>query len=139
LVTFGDASNYITEMLTFEVFDFSIPYHVILGRLCYVKFMVIPNYAYLKLKILGSAGVITVEARARQVLDCEQSSIELAAATVVVAELRELSLQLPTTPLNPVMPATSRVFKVDEDAKAVPINAENPTKTMQIGASLDPK
>jgi hypothetical protein len=101
--------------------------------------MAISNYAYLKLKIPRSVGVITVEARARQVLDCEQSSIELAAAIVVVAELRELSLQLPMTPLNPVMPPTSRVFKVDEDAKAVPINPENPTKTVQIVASLDPK
>jgi hypothetical protein len=34
---------------------------------------------------------------------------------------------------------TSSIFKVDEDATAVPINTENPTKTLQIGASLDPK
>jgi hypothetical protein len=31
LVTFEDASNYRTEMLTFEVVNFSGPYHVILG------------------------------------------------------------------------------------------------------------
>jgi hypothetical protein len=31
LVTFGDVRNYHTEMLTFEVVDFSRPYHVILG------------------------------------------------------------------------------------------------------------
>jgi hypothetical protein len=30
-VSFGDASNYRTEMLVFEVVDFSRPYHVILG------------------------------------------------------------------------------------------------------------
>jgi hypothetical protein len=30
-VTFGDASNYRTEMLAFEVVDFSGPYHIILG------------------------------------------------------------------------------------------------------------
>jgi hypothetical protein len=35
-VTFGDASTYHTETLTFEVVDFSGPYHVILGRSCYV-------------------------------------------------------------------------------------------------------
>jgi hypothetical protein len=49
-VTFEDASNYHTEMLTFEVVDFSEPYHVILRRPYYVKFMVIPSYTYLKLK-----------------------------------------------------------------------------------------
>jgi hypothetical protein len=51
-ITFGDASNYCTEMLTFEVADFSRPYHVILRRSCYIKFMAIPWYAYLKLKMI---------------------------------------------------------------------------------------
>jgi hypothetical protein len=74
-------------MLAFEVVDFSDPYHVILGRPCYVKFKAIPSYAYLKLKILGPTRVITVEARAQQALDCEQSSIELAAAMVATVEL----------------------------------------------------
>jgi hypothetical protein len=62
-VTFGDASNYHIEMLMFEVIDVSGPYHVILGRSCYVMFMAIPNYAYLKLMILGPTGIIIVEAK----------------------------------------------------------------------------
>jgi hypothetical protein len=61
--TFKDASNYRTETLAFEVVIFSGPYHVILGWLCFVKFMAIPSNAYLKLKIPGPAGVITVEAK----------------------------------------------------------------------------
>ena len=36
-------------------------YHAILGRSCYMKFMAIPNYTYLKLKMLGPHGVITIE------------------------------------------------------------------------------
>jgi hypothetical protein len=59
-VTFRDTSNYRTEMLTFDVVDFSRPYHAILGRPCYVKFMAIPSYAYPKLKIPGPTGIITV-------------------------------------------------------------------------------
>jgi hypothetical protein len=51
-------------MLTFKVVNFSLPYHVILGWPCYVMFMAIPSYAYLKLKILGPTGIITVEAKA---------------------------------------------------------------------------
>jgi hypothetical protein len=70
-VTFHDASNYRTETLAFEVVDFSEPYHVILGQPCYIKFMAIPNYAYLKLKISGLAGVITVEAKTQRALDYE--------------------------------------------------------------------
>jgi hypothetical protein len=91
-VTFGDMRNYHTEMLTFEVVDFSGPYHVILGQPCYIKFMAVPSYVYLKLKILGPIGVITVEAKAHQLLDCEQSNIELAATAVTTAELNELCL-----------------------------------------------
>jgi hypothetical protein len=63
-ITFGDASNYRIETLTFEVADFSGPYHVILGWPCYVKFMFILKYAYLKLKIQGPIDIITVEAKA---------------------------------------------------------------------------
>jgi hypothetical protein len=56
-------SNYRTEALAFDVVDFSRPYHVILGWPCYVKFMAIPSYTYLKLKIPRPIGVITMEAR----------------------------------------------------------------------------
>ena len=35
-------------------------FHAILGHPCYVKFMAIPNYTYLKLKMSGPHGVITV-------------------------------------------------------------------------------
>jgi hypothetical protein len=52
-VTFGDVRNFRTETLTFEVVGFSRTYHTILGRLAYAKFMAVPNYTYLKLKIPG--------------------------------------------------------------------------------------
>ena len=48
------------EVLTFEVVDFLGTYHAILGQPCYAKFMVIPNYTYLKLKMPRSNGVITM-------------------------------------------------------------------------------
>jgi hypothetical protein len=62
--TFGDASHYRTEMLAFEVVDLFRPYHVILVRPCYVMFMAIPSYAYLKLKTPGPDGIVIKEARA---------------------------------------------------------------------------
>ena len=60
-VTFRDPSNYRMETLTFEVVGFPRTFHSILGRPCYAKFMVIPNYTYLKLKILGPGEVITID------------------------------------------------------------------------------
>jgi hypothetical protein len=59
-VTFGDRSNFLTETLIFEVLDFKGLYHTILGRPCYTKFMVVPNYTNLKLKMPGPNDVITV-------------------------------------------------------------------------------
>jgi hypothetical protein len=59
-LTFGDKSNFRTETLTFEVVSFYGTYHAILRRPCYVKFMAVPNYTYLKLKMPGPHGVITV-------------------------------------------------------------------------------
>jgi hypothetical protein len=64
-VPFRDASNYRTETLTFKVVNFSGPYHVIMGRPCYVKFMAIPSSSYLKLKIHGPDRIINVEAKAQ--------------------------------------------------------------------------
>jgi hypothetical protein len=52
-VCFETPSNFRKETLTFEVVGFRGTYHVVLGRPCYAKFMSIPNYTYLKLKMPG--------------------------------------------------------------------------------------
>jgi hypothetical protein len=59
-VCFRTPSNFRKETLTFEVVGFRGTYHIVLGRPCYAKFMVVPNYTYLKLKMSGPNGVITV-------------------------------------------------------------------------------
>jgi hypothetical protein len=59
-VCFRTPSNFRTETLTFEVVGFRGTYHAVLGRPCYAKFMAVPNYTYLKLKMPGPNGVITV-------------------------------------------------------------------------------
>jgi hypothetical protein len=59
-ITFGTPSNYRRETLTFEVVGFHGTYHAILGCPCYAKFMAVPNYTYVKLKIPGPKGVITI-------------------------------------------------------------------------------
>jgi hypothetical protein len=138
-VTFRGARNYRTEMLTFEVVNLLGPYHVILGQPCYVKFMAIHSYAYLKLKIPGPTGIITVEAKAHRALDCEQASIELATAVVTAIKLMELCLNPQCSSVDPSMPSTSGTFKATEDAKAIQIDAEHPVKTVQIRTGLIPK
>jgi hypothetical protein len=55
-VCFRTPSNFRKETLTFEVVEFRGTYHAVLGRPCYAKFMVVPNYTYLKLKMLAPTG-----------------------------------------------------------------------------------
>jgi hypothetical protein len=64
-VWFGTPHNFRKETLTFEVVGFRGAYHAILRRPCYAKFMAVPNYTYLKMKMPGPKGVITVRARVR--------------------------------------------------------------------------
>jgi hypothetical protein len=106
-----------------EVVDLFGPHLIVLGWLCYARFMAIPSYAYHELKIPGPTGIITLEAKMQQALDCEQDSNVPAATAVTVAELMELSLRLPTTPLSPVMPPTFGISKMDGNAKAMQIDA----------------
>jgi hypothetical protein len=70
-VCFGTPSNFRRETLTFEVVGIQGTYHAVLGRPCYAKFMAVPNYTYLKLKMPGPNGVITVGPTYRHAYECD--------------------------------------------------------------------
>ena len=59
-VQFVTASNYRVEHINFYVADFNAAYHAILGRLALAKFMAVPHYAYLVLKMPSPAGVLAL-------------------------------------------------------------------------------
>jgi hypothetical protein len=80
LVWFGTPDNFRKETLTFEVVGFGGAYHAILGRSCYAKFMVVPNYTYLKTKMSGPKGVITVGSSIKHAFDCNVECVEHAEA-----------------------------------------------------------
>ena len=75
-IYFGTPSNNRKEVLTFEVVGFKGTYHAILGRSCYAKFMAVPNYTYLKLKMPGPNGVITIESTYEHAYDYDVECIE---------------------------------------------------------------
>jgi hypothetical protein len=94
-VCFGTTSNFRRETLTFEVVGFRGTYHVVLGRPCYAKFMAIPNYTYLKLKMIGPNGVITVGSTYQHAYKCDVECMEyaeaLAESEAIIADLECLS------------------------------------------------
>jgi hypothetical protein len=59
-VTFGTRENYRTEFIKFEVANFKSSYHAILGYPALAKFMAVPHYVYLLLKMPGLSGVLTL-------------------------------------------------------------------------------
>ena len=59
-MTFGDHGNFRKEKLDFEVVDWPSQYNAILGRTAFARFMAVPHYAYLVLKMPGTKGIITV-------------------------------------------------------------------------------
>ena len=63
-------------MLSFEVVDFKDTYHVILGISCFVKFMVVPHYAYLKMKMSGPKGIITISRDPQNAYQCDLLAIK---------------------------------------------------------------
>ena len=79
---FGDQANFRSKALTFEVVDFPGSYHTILGRPCYAKFMAVPNYTYLKLKMLGPNDVITVGSTFSHAFMSDRKHYELATTIV---------------------------------------------------------
>jgi hypothetical protein len=80
--TFGQLDNFQNEPLTFEVVDFPDVNHALLGRLCFAKFMVVPNYTYLKLKMPGPNGVITIEGGLEKAYYGKQDSVPPALASM---------------------------------------------------------
>jgi hypothetical protein len=60
-VCFRNRQNYRREKLDFEVMDWPSQYHAILGRPVFSRFMAVPHYTYLVLKMPGPNGIITVK------------------------------------------------------------------------------
>jgi hypothetical protein len=60
-VTFGETrENYHSEYIKFEVVDFETSYPSILSRPAIAKFMAVPHYTYLVLKMPSHAGVLSL-------------------------------------------------------------------------------
>jgi hypothetical protein len=131
-VCFGTPSNFRKETLTFEVVGFRGTYHAVLGRPCDTKFMVVPNYTYLKLKMSGPNGVITVGSTYRHTYECDVECVEYIEA--LIADLEFLSKEVPDAKRH------TDNFEPAEAVKSVPLDPSNDAcKQVRIGSELDPK
>jgi hypothetical protein len=130
--------NFRKETLTFEVVGFYRTYHAILWRSCYTKFMAVPNYTYLNLKMLGPKGVITVGPSYERSYECDIECVEhreaIAETTTLAANLDGLAKEIP----NPKRHADN--FEPTEDVKLMPLDpTSSDGKALKVSATLDPK
>jgi hypothetical protein len=72
------------------VVDLNSPYHAVLGRPALAKFMAVLHYAYLKMKLPGPRGVITVTRCYKKSIEYARANSKLAEALVIAKEKRQL-------------------------------------------------
>jgi hypothetical protein len=145
-VTFGESrDNYRTEYIKFEVADFEMSYHAILSRPAIAKFMVVPHYTYLVLKMPSPAGVVSLQGDLRILPDYDTEAVEIASMNQVPNAMMEIyaaSKKLVPSELN--IPEKSDKANKPQPAeevlvKTIDLETGDISKTTTIGAALDPK
>jgi hypothetical protein len=143
LVTFGTPSNYCTEFIKFEITDFEYSYHATLRRPALAKFMAIPHYPYLLLKMPGPNGVLSLRGDLKRAFDCDVQAVQIAAKaqvasgrediTTIAAEINLEKLEVLAKKPNILAPPK------EADVKQIDLGTSDPSKTATISAHLSAK
>jgi hypothetical protein len=143
-VTFGETrENYCTEYIKFKVADFETSYHAIIGRPAIAKFMAVPHYTYLVLKMPSRAGVLSLQGYLK--ISCDTEAVELAATNQVPNAMMEIygaSKKLALSELDiPEKSGTTNKPQPSEEVqvKVIELGTGDNSKTTMIGAGLDSK
>jgi hypothetical protein len=142
-VTFGETrENYCTEYIKFEVVDFKTSYHAIIGRPAIAKFMAVPHYTYLVLKMPCPTNVPSLQGDLKISFDCGTEAVELAATNQVANAMIEIyvaSKNLAPTELE--IPEKFDKAKKPQpyeevQLKAIDLGTGDSSKTTMIGGGL---
>jgi hypothetical protein len=145
-VTFGESrDNYHTEYVKFEVADFETSYHAILGRPAIAKFMAVPHYTYLVLKMPSPAGILSLQGDLKISHDCGTEAVEIASMNQVPSAMREIyaaSKKLAPSELD--IPEKSDKANKPQPAeevlvKTIDLGIGDNSKTTTIELGIDPK
>ena len=123
------------------VADFDGTYHAILGRPSVTKFMAVPHYSYLVLRMPTEKGILTVRGNV-YAYTCEEESFKITEAidlSIRMAETVTQAAQLPLDQLRLPEQETARKNSKFKEYKKVQLVDGSPEKTALIGSNLDPK
>jgi hypothetical protein len=142
-VTFGMEENFRMEYLSFEVADFKSSYHAILGRPMLARFMAIPHYTYLVLKMAAPHGVLIVYGDLLVSFKCDNEALEItitsacfSASAVMVAEAKKVA---PTDLVIPEQKRIETALNATPATKKVCLGLADVAKTVVIGDNLGEK
>jgi len=124
------------------VADFDGTYHAILGHPSLTKFMAVPHYSYLVLKMPTEKGVLTVRGNVYTAYTCEEESFKITKAidlSIRMAKTAAHATQIPPDQLQIPEQETPRKSSKSKELKEVQLVDSSPDKTALIGADLDPK
>src|SRR3954468_4769370 len=102
--------------------------------------MAVPHYAYLKLKMPGSAGVITVKGSFTKLDQCDRDFHKVSGTFGAQQELKEIAMAKDRS----VFPLASRSeskeyerdFSIDSDTVTQQVHPMDPEKTVRVYAHL---
>ena len=109
------------------------------------KFMAVPHYAYLQMKMPSSRGILTVAGDYRKSSACAAESSRLAESLVIAAEKRLLERAVamagkqPEISPDPKESEAEGSFKPAKETKRIPLDPEHPERYAVVGANLDSK
>ena len=104
-VIFGEPTNFRRKKIKFEVLDWPSQYHAILGRPAFARFMAVPHYAYLKLKMPGPAGTITIHGSFKRSDSCDKEFNRISELFGTQEDLAQLKLSTD----NSILPLSKKV------------------------------
>ena len=137
-VVFGTPENYRSKEITFQVAPFSSGYHTLLGREAFMIFQAIPHYRYMKLKMPGPNGIITLASDPDTALRAKNKTVALALEALSEAlSAEELTALRSTVDRDDVIldkRSKSTSFKSADEIVKFQVHPTDPTKTASIGA-----
>ena len=120
--------------------DLDSPYHALLA-----KFMMFPHCAYLKAKMSGTKGIITIAGDYQKSQDCAAANSRLTESLIIAQEkwlldrVVALAGKKPEIPPTPQESEAEGSFKLAKETKKIPLDPEHPERHAVIGTGLDSK
>jgi hypothetical protein len=142
-VTFGQDPTLRTEVITLDVIDFVYPYNAIFGHNTINKFVVVIHQGYLLMKILTTAGVISVYNSQEEAQRAERNTSMLNRQVHVIDEaegedvLPEAEQRAEAQMWQAMKQAEVERMKAVDDTRTVPVCADVPSRIVMIGIEVN--